>query len=141
MKQKLIDFLNTRYGLLSVVLVILILLSSYTIWRATTGVLGVNRLKEKLAIAESNLIQLKKQRDSAFAYIESQQSQILAKDNLIEFFKLKDDAQKNQLWSINKSLQNLNNKYEEASHFTDHYDADSILLYFSKFPRYHKAAQ
>lgn len=112
-------------------------MASVTAYQLFNKFLSVNTLEEKLQQTEQNLNILQKQRDSLNVYITSQESQMLAKDNLIEFFKLKDESLQNKLDNINIEIKSLNNKYEKATHITDHYTTDSIVLYFSKYDRLH----
>jgi septal ring factor EnvC (AmiA/AmiB activator) len=127
MKQKIIDFFekNVHY-IFMVVMVIMAGYATWSVYKETENNLNVNKLKEKLAQSEATIKALKKSNDSLAAYVVTQQSQILAKDNAIEFFKLKDEAVQRKIETINANLKTLNDKYEKASHYATNFNSDIL---------------
>lgn len=138
MKEKINQFFNANYGYIYIAMCACFIL--YSVYKNAEHNLGVDKLKQKLAESEATIKALKKANDSLAAYVTTQESQILAKDNAIEFFKLKDESVQRKLETITANLKTLNDKYEKASHYATNFNSDSLIHYFTDYDRLHYKA-
>ena len=132
----MLSFFKLSY--LKVLVIALIILFSfvYGVSHFMQYTLGIENLKKRILEKEQLIKGLKLSNDSLSNFISTQKDAMLAKDNLIEFFKLKDGALVYKIENINTQIKNLSSSYEKASHFTANYNSDSIVFYFSKYSRY-----
>ena len=133
--KKLIDFVksNSHMFLIYSILTMCIVITVDSFNKRFNNMQNVTGLKQKVDAIKLENKQLLKQNLQASNYIDSLKSVLVAKQNEITWYALKDQAVVAKLYEINHHLINLNIKYEKANERVANFNSDSIIRYFSNY--------
>jgi hypothetical protein len=131
--KKVIEFfsINDSKIIFSIFLIVVFIILIFNINSTLNRIQNVTGLKQKLAAIKLENKQLLEQNNQASNYIDSLKSVLLAKQNEITWYAMKDQAVVAKLYEINHHLINLNIKYEKANDRVANFNSDSIIRYFS----------